>query len=58
MLREEHLLLEGAACAAVAAALERGDELAGQTVVLQVSGRNLAASKLEAAVCGQDGRSR
>ena len=57
MLREEHLLLEGAACAAVAAALERGDELAGQTVVLQVSGRNLAASKLEAAVCGEGGRS-
>lgn len=48
MLLEEHLVLEGAACASVAAALERSDELAGQTVVLQISGRNLAAEKLRA----------
>jgi threonine dehydratase len=48
MLLDEHLALEGAACASVAAALERGDELAGQTVVLQISGRNIAGEKLRA----------
>ncbi|SFR64986.1 threonine ammonia-lyase [Halogeometricum limi] len=52
MLREEHLLLEGAACASVAAALERREELAGQTVVLQISGKNLATSKLREVLCG------
>ena len=48
MIEEEHLLVEGAAAAPVAAALGLGDELAGQTVVVQVSGRNLSTAKLGA----------
>jgi threonine dehydratase len=45
-LREDHLVVEGASAAAVAAALDMGDELAGRTVVLQLSGRNVETGKL------------
>ena len=42
----EHVLMEVACAASVAALLEAGDEVAGRTVVLPVSGRNLEAEKL------------
>jgi threonine dehydratase len=45
LFREDHVLAEGASAAAVAAALDMGDDLAGQTVVLQLSGRNVDARK-------------
>jgi threonine dehydratase len=45
LFREEHLVAEGASATAVAAALEMGDELAGRTVVLQLSGRNIDTEK-------------
>jgi threonine dehydratase len=48
MLREEKLVLEGAAGAAIAGAMELAEQLRGQTVVIQLSGRNLARSKLNA----------
>jgi threonine dehydratase len=47
MLAEEHVLMEGACATGVAAALRRGEELAGKTVVLPVSGRNLSLEKLQ-----------
>ena len=40
---DEHVVMEGACGTAVAAALEAGDRLAGKTVVLPVSGRNVDA---------------
>jgi threonine dehydratase len=46
-LTEESLVLEGAAAAAVAALPKLADDQLGETVVVQVSGRNLAASKLQ-----------
>ena len=46
LIRDEHILVEGAGATSVAGALELGDELAGETVVLQLSGRNLAGAKL------------
>ncbi len=46
MLAESHILMEGACATGVAAARKRSEELAGQTVVLPVSGRNLALDKL------------
>ncbi|WP_290811917.1 pyridoxal-phosphate dependent enzyme [Halovivax sp.] len=45
-LAEAHVLVEGAAASGVAAALERGDELAGKSVVISVTGRNLGMAKL------------
>jgi threonine dehydratase len=48
--REDHLIVEGASAAAVAAALEMGERLAGQTVVLQLSGRNVEAEKFRRVV--------
>jgi threonine dehydratase len=51
-LEEEHVVVEGAAGAAVAGALAAGDELAGETVVVQVSGRNLAGEKLREYLAG------
>jgi len=48
LLREDHVLAEGAGAAPVAAALAAGQELAGQTVVLPVTGRNLDVTKLRA----------
>ncbi|GAB3669214.1 threonine ammonia-lyase [Halopiger thermotolerans] len=46
MLEAEHVLMEAASATGVAAALERRDELAGKTVVLPVSGRNVDLEKL------------
>lgn len=46
LVDEERILAEGAGAASVAAALQRGDELAGETVVLTVSGRNLSSDNL------------
>ena len=48
MLEEEHVLMEMACATGVAAAFQQRDELAGKTVVLPVSGRNLAIEKLHA----------
>lgn len=47
LLEEEHILIEGAAAAGVAAALETRENLQGETVVIQLSGRNLSAEKLQ-----------
>lgn len=46
MLAEDHVLMEGACATSVAAALDRREELAGKTIALPVSGRNLALDKL------------
>jgi len=43
MYVDEHIVMEGACGTAVAAALAAGDDLAGRTVVLPVSGRNIDA---------------
>ena len=44
--REENLTVEGATGAAIAATLRTGTELAGEVVVVPVTGRNVAATKL------------
>jgi len=41
MFEEEHIIMEGACAASVAGARAMADEIAGSTVVLQVSGRNI-----------------
>lgn len=46
LLSEERIVTEGAGAAATAGALAAADELAGHTVVIVVSGRNVAAKKL------------
>ncbi len=46
LVDREGVLVEGAAAAAVAGARALGGELAGESVVIQVSGRNLATAKL------------
>jgi len=48
----EHVLMEVACAATVAALLEAGEEVAGRTVVLPVSGRNLEAEKLRSILDG------
>ncbi|WP_134671602.1 threonine ammonia-lyase [Halorussus marinus] len=50
--REDNLTVEGATGAGIAAALRAGEDLAGQTVVIPVTGRNVAADKLVAALEG------
>lgn len=50
MLHEENLLLEGAAASGVAAACALSDHLSDQTVVIQLSGRNLSRGKLSEVV--------
>ena len=52
LYEEEHVLMEVACAASVAALLEAGDELAGRTVVLPVSGRNLNGEKLQSILAG------
>lgn len=47
LLTDESIVVEGAGAASVAAALQLRDDLAGQTVVLTISGRNLATEKLK-----------
>jgi threonine dehydratase len=50
LLDDEHILAEGAAVAGIAGARKLGDELAGKTVVIPITGRNLAVEKLAAIV--------
>ena len=52
LYEEEHVLMEVACAASVAALLEASDELAGRTVVLPVSGRNLNGEKLQSILAG------
>lgn len=47
LYEDERILIEGAPGAAIAAALAAGDELAGQTVVLPITGRNVAPEQLD-----------
>jgi len=42
---EENLVVEGATGAGIAAALRAGEELAGETVVVPITGRNVSADK-------------
>jgi threonine dehydratase len=46
MAAEDHVVIEGASAAAIAGARSMRDELAGETVVFPLSGRNLDAEKL------------
>ena len=46
LLDDEHVLAEGAGVAGIAAARELGSQLAGETVVLPISGGNLSLDKL------------
>jgi threonine dehydratase len=46
MIAEENIIMEGASAAAIAALSAIQEDIVGQTVVVQVSGRNLAGSKL------------
>jgi threonine dehydratase len=48
MFAEERIVMEGACATSVAAALDAGDEIAGETVVIPVSGRNIDLDKLTA----------
>jgi threonine dehydratase len=47
LLADDAVLAEGAGAASTAAALKMGDDLAGKTVVLVVSGGNLSTDRLE-----------
>ncbi|USZ69897.1 threonine/serine dehydratase (plasmid) [Halorussus salilacus] len=47
LLTADSVLAEGAAATSVAGALSLGDELAGETVVLPISGGNLSTAKLK-----------
>ncbi|WP_458210099.1 threonine ammonia-lyase [Haladaptatus sp. NG-SE-30] len=47
LLVDDAVLAEGAAAAGVAAALQLGEELAGKTVVLPITGSNLSADRLQ-----------
>jgi threonine dehydratase len=48
LFTEERIVMEGACGTAVAAALVAGDDIAGETVVIPVSGRNIDRDKLDA----------
>ena len=50
LLDDEHILAEGAGAAGVAGARELGAELAGKTVVVPITGRNLSMEKLASIV--------
>jgi threonine dehydratase len=50
VLREERIVMEGACGASLAGARAMADEIAGSTVVLQVSGRNVDPEKLRSFV--------
>ncbi|MDS0258211.1 threonine/serine dehydratase [Haloarcula sp. S1CR25-12] len=52
---EERIVMEGACGTSVAAALRAGDDIAGETVVIPVSGRNIDRAKLDAALADYDG---
>jgi len=55
MFDEERIVMEGACGTGVAAALEAGDDIAGETVVIPVSGRNIDREKLAAVLADYDG---
>ena len=46
MLAEEHLVIEGASAASLAGARAMEEEIAGSTIVLQLSGRNVDQAKI------------
>lgn len=50
MLTEAHVLMEGACATSVAAAFQHSERLAGKTVVIPVTGRNLPVDKLQTLV--------
>ena len=52
LYEEEHVLMEVACAASVAALLEAGEAVAGRSVVLPVSGRNLDSEKLQSILAG------
>ena len=47
LFETDRIVMEGACATAVAAAIEAGDELRGETVVLPVSGRNIDREKFD-----------
>jgi len=53
MLAEEHVVMEGACAASLAGARAMADEIAGSTVVLQVSGRNIDLASLQEILASQ-----
>lgn len=55
MFTEERIVMEGACATAVAAALQAGDDIAGETVVIPVSGRNIDRAKLDAILADYEG---
>ncbi len=46
MLTEEHILIEGASASGIAGALSMREDLAGNSVVIPISGRNISVDKL------------
>jgi threonine dehydratase len=54
MYCDDHVVMEGACGSAVAAALEAGERLAGKTVVLPVTGRNIDRASHEAILSASD----
>lgn len=53
LLADEHVLVEGASAAALAGAQAMADEIAGSTVVLQVSGRNMEVARVRELLASQ-----
>jgi threonine dehydratase len=51
---EDRIVMEGACATAVAAAFQLRDEIAGKTVVLPISGRNIEQSKLDRILAASD----
>ncbi|RLM33713.1 MULTISPECIES: threonine/serine dehydratase [unclassified Haloarcula] len=47
LFETDRIVMEGACATAVAAALQAGDELRGETVVLPISGRNIGREKFD-----------
>jgi len=52
---DERIVMEGACGTGVAAALAAGDDLAGETVVIPISGRNIDREKFAAILAEYDG---
>lgn len=50
LLADEHILAEGAGVAGIAGARKLGSELAGKTVVIPITGRNLALANLRSII--------
>jgi len=55
LFAEERIVMEGACGTGVAAALRAGEEIAGETVVIPVSGRNIDRAKLDAMLADYEG---